>query len=453
MIDGQSLYSSPTFEVFPNASVTHPNGDEYYNPTGLIAHVISTPTEFVPSPEPMYNLNPGPFTGFSIQTYSDYMKEQKHGRSMSKNKEAFYNKVITTVCPVRTEKKAGLIGLEIECEGTKLFTAPFKYWACHEDGSLRPYKGGTPVEYVLREPLDLPELKTALKYLDVKLKESGSSVHLSSRTSVHVHINVQKNTLRELYCFILLYLIFEEVLVDWSGPERAGNLFCLRAKDSEFYIQMLEGCLKNESFREWKEDFRYSACNVASVPKFGSLEFRSLRGTVDISLIETWVSVLLHLRQKSLTYDNPIEIVEDFNRLGPLPFFASIFDNGLRDLFSGTKDLSGKLWDGLRMMRDVAYSCQWNPPLKKDEATPEEVSDHQGQGCHFPGVHSEDMVPTPFGVKKVFRRGPYSDSHGYTIKDDEGGDFKDFVLPAHHLGYFTMTDTGHWYLCDVRELD
>lgn len=464
--------------VLPGHSLSAGN-ETYTNDTPLIAHVTPTPggflvvkyTETYPSPEPMYSLGPEStlqssmtvyeYTGSTVYVdsnspdYSDIFDREK--RPM-KSKEAFYNRVMTSVCPIRTEKKAGLVGLEIECEGTKLFNTPFKYWTCHEDGSLRSYKGSPPVEYVLREPLDPPELMKALNYLDQKLKEAGSSVHLSSRTSVHVHINVQKMTLRELYCFILLYMIFEEVLVDWSGPERAGNLFCLRAKDSEYYIQMLESVLKDESFRLWKEDFRYSACNVASVPKFGSLEFRSLRGTVDMGLIETWVSVLLHLREKSLTYDNPVDIVEDFNRLGPLPFFTSVFDKTeLRNLFSGTKDLSGKLWDGLRMMRDVAYSCKWNPPLKKTQDEPEEKeevrNDFHGHVLNIPGVHHEDTVDTPFGEKRVFRRGRYDKNCSYTVKDSIDGEVQDLILPAFHYGYFTMTDNGHWYVCDVREED
>ena len=280
--------------------------------------------------------------------------------------ELFYNRTIPNLVSIRGGRKSGRIGLEIECEGTKLFNTPFKWWYAKSDGSLRAVGEEQPVEYVLKQPLDLADLNTALHYLDAQLKNAKSHVMQSTRTSVHVHVNVQDMTLRQLYCYILLYIIFEEILVDWSGEQRAGNLFCLRAKDSEFYIRMLEDVLKKSSLQDWREEVRYSSCNVASVTKFGSLEFRSMEGTVNIQRIMTWVELLLFLRDKSLTYDNPVEIVEEFNRLGPLPFFAHIFDvPRFRNLFASVPGLSGKLWDGLRLMRDVAYSCDWVKPLPK----------------------------------------------------------------------------------------
>lgn len=280
------------------------------------------------------------------------------------SKEAFYNQKITSV--VGLPRVSGDIGLEIECEGNNLFRSPFQYWSCHEDGSLRGQGSNTPVEYVLKVPLKREDIRSALQYLDVKLKEAGSKVIKSQRTSVHVHVNCQKLTIRELYCYLCLYMIFEELLVEWSGPDRVGNLFCLRAKDSEFYVSMLESVLKNGNFKMWKDEYRYSSCNVSSILKFGSLEFRSMAGTVDVNVIDTWVSILWMLKQAAEEYDNPIQIVEEFINIGPLPFFKKIFkDKIYRDLFEGRQGLSGKLWDGLRLMRDVAYSCEWNPPLPK----------------------------------------------------------------------------------------
>lgn len=288
--------------------------------------------------------------------------------------EHFYNKPLNRIIGLGL-KQDGMIGLEIECEGTQLFTTPFKYWACHQDNSLRAVKDHQPVEYVLSKPLDPPEIKKALEYLEQKLKQAGSSVVHSNRTSVHVHINCQKLTVRQLYCFILMYIIFEEVLIDWCSPERAGNLFTLRAKDSDYYITLLEAALKQSNFRSWTEHVRYAACNVASIPKFGSLEFRALKGTVDIELITTWINMLLNIMDQSLKYDNPIQIVEEFTQIGPLPFFRKIFSHDkLRSLLELQTGLSGKLWDGLRMMRDVAYTVEWLPPQKKKESTNQEQS-------------------------------------------------------------------------------
>lgn len=318
----------------------------------------------------------------------------------SDDKEEFYNRALSRLIAFKGGKQKGLIGLEIEVEGKALFTAPFKYWVCHNDGSLRETDGHPPQEYVLKEPLSYDEVTNALRYLEGKLKEAGSSVVLSNRTSVHVHINCQDMTLKELYCYVLFYLIFEEVLVDWAGPERAGNLFCLRAKDSQYYIEMLESVLKKGSFKDWREDVRYAACNVASIPKFGSLEFRALRGTVDINLIQTWIKILLVLKDKAAEYESPIDIVEDFNQLGPLPFFRQTFarEEVIRNALGSTSNLSAKLWDGLRMMRDVAYCIDpWKKSLPK-KSTEEESQVNNQQ------LVVMDIIQTPWGPKDIRRK-------------------------------------------------
>lgn len=304
-----------------------------------------------------------------LNSLANYILQSKKEPEMTpKDIEFFYNRRISQVVNFKSGLLKGDIGLEIECEGTHLFNSPFSYWTCHADGSLRETGGHPPIEYVLKAPLPVPEVKEALEYLSSKLKEAGSKLVKSNRTSVHVHVNCQQLTIRELYCFLCMYLIFEELLVDWSGPERAGNLFCLRAKDSGFYINMLEGAIKNQSFKQWREDFRYSACNVASITKFGSLEFRSMQGTVNVEEIQTWVEILMMIKNVSLEYDNPIDIVEEFTTIGPLPFFKKIFKHDeFRKLFERVDGLSGKLWDGLRLMRDVAYCCEWKPYIKKKQ--------------------------------------------------------------------------------------
>lgn len=346
-----SIYSSLAPPPLPLPTSTSPHWTTLYEPSALSSEQWTHAFGSVPlpsSPEEMY-VTP-------------------NWKNKMKDSELFYNKELKAVVAFRNGIHSGEIGIEIECEGTDLFTIPFKWWTCHEDGSLRETHGHKPVEYVLRVPLSVEKAREALVYLDSKLKETKSKVINSQRTSVHIHVNCQKMTIRQLYCYICLYMIFEEILVDWSGPERAGNLFCLRAKDSEFYVGMLENVLKNNSLKNWRDEYRYSACNVASINKFGSLEFRSMQGTVDIQLIQLWIDILVLLKEQALTYDNPIDIVDEFTSIGPLPFFKKIFkDKKLRQLFESVPGLSGKLWDGLRLMRDIAHCCEWKPPIKKKQ--------------------------------------------------------------------------------------
>ena len=132
------------------------------------------------------------------------------------------------IASIRSREKQGLIGIEIECEGTNLphnaFPTPAP-WAPHQDGSLR----GEACEFVLAEPRQHSTIRNDLGILSRYLAKA--TLKFSNRTSVHVHINVQQLTLVQLYNLICLYAIFEDALVKFSGDaDRDGNLFCLKLR-------------------------------------------------------------------------------------------------------------------------------------------------------------------------------------------------------------------------------
>lgn len=278
---------------------------------------------------------------------------------------------------LKAVKQNGQIGIEIECEGSKLWNKPIQYWTCHEDGSLRNSTGGEngqPLEYVLQKPLDRPDVSKALSYLCSKLKAHGSVVdELSPRTSVHVHINCQQLTMKQIVQFVCLYLIFEDALVRWSGPDRIGNLFCLRAKDAEYFTDILEEAVRTENYNQlFDENFRYMSCNMTSLGKFGSLEFRSLRGTVDQEIIEKWVDILLELQKIALSYGSPAELADDIRRQGVFQFYRSLKNSVLPPLvgqFSCREEFEMSLKQGYKLMRDVAYSVKWKAALPVTKET------------------------------------------------------------------------------------
>lgn len=383
-----------------------------------------------------------PSQGLSLQEMvNNSLKRNKY--DMDKDKEEFYNRKLSRAMAFKHGKTKGDIGLEIECEGTHLFRTPFKFWSCHEDGSLRSQGDHLPVEYVLKAPLPKDQVRPALEYLAEKLKEAKSKIIHSTRTSVHVHVNCQDMTIRELYCYLGLYMILEELLVEWSGPDRAGNLFCLRAKDSDFYVKMLESVLKDKNFKSWRDDYRYAACNVASIPKFGSLEFRSMKGTVDTETIATWVDLLWHIKQVAGTYDNPIEMVEDFVTIGPLPFFRKVFpDPKVRSLFDNIQGMSGKLWDGLRLFRDVAYTVDWKKPLEKK--SPEEENEVEAFRYRAGDVYP---IPNTDQTRIVEAR-----DHGtYTVTDEWYGSRRSYRIPNEHVLYYVRNEeTADYLIVDVR---
>ncbi|MNQ15745.1 putative amidoligase enzyme [compost metagenome] len=254
----------------------------------------------------------------------------------------------------RKYKTDGDVGIEIEVEGTRLPKLD-KYWKNEHDGSLR---GPENIEYVLDRPMSLKDARIALKYLSVQYNKYDSNVHDSVRAGVHVHINVQDLNIIELYNFMTLYLILEEVLVKHCGPTREGNLFCLRAGDADFVLSALQNAVECKNFRSLVTDqLRYSSMNVKALGTYGSLEFRAMRGTRDLELIYNWAAVLLNLREVAKRYASPDKIIEGFSEGEALTFLQNALGAHVEDYICD--GFERMLCDGMRRAQDVAYCVDW----------------------------------------------------------------------------------------------
>lgn len=257
----------------------------------------------------------------------------------------------------------GTVGLEIEIEGNKLphenmTPSP---WMYHADNSLR---GDDTGEYVLSKPVEFDEVSKSLQSLWAVFKKMGSRLDDSNRTSVHVHLNVQPFFLNRLTSFMALYFTVEEVLTEWCGEHRVGNLFCLRAKDAPAIISQIRRFIRMNMEAPLKEHLHYSAMNANAIIKFGSLEFRTLRGVSDPNIIEEWVGILKRLYDLSADYKDPRDICGLFSGVGPLDFFeevmgkkAAVIRNGIS--FSN-EQLTDSMFEGIRLAQDLCYARDWS---------------------------------------------------------------------------------------------
>lgn len=254
----------------------------------------------------------------------------------------------------RKYKTAGDVGIEIEVEGERL---PYmeKFWKNEEDGSLR---GPETREYVLAEPMKLVDAKVALDHLDFRYQQCKTEVYDSVRAGVHVHVNVQDLNIIQLYNFMVLYLVLEEVLVKWCGPYREGNLFCLRAGDADYLLGELQNAVTNKRFDRLHSDgLRYASMNVKALGTYGSLEFRAMRGTRDLNLIYKWAEVLVGLREVAKNYDSPEKIIEGFSEFEAKGFLANVL--GVNAKLFACEGYERMLSDGMRRAQDVAYCVDW----------------------------------------------------------------------------------------------
>lgn len=252
-------------------------------------------------------------------------------------------------------KRNGIFGLEIEVEGANLPMIESKVWKQERDNSLRNDKGDS-WEYVLKNPLEYDKVEEALDELAKAFKDSKAKPFFSYRTSVHAHVNVQEFTKPQLSTFLYLSHLFENALVEYCGEVRAGNRFCLRSEDAEAQVENLENFIMKKGFNiPNKNVCKYAAINIAPVAEYGSVEFRSMRGTIDKKVLLPWITMLNELREASLKFNSPKEVAQKIQEDGFLGLFTFVFSKASQKLLK---------YPNLEHDVEYAYSRMLNIPFK-----------------------------------------------------------------------------------------
>jgi hypothetical protein len=251
----------------------------------------------------------------------------------------------------------GLFGVEIEAEGHNLPTFLKPYWRVDDDPSLKAGFEGR--EYVMPKPSSLEGVREALNFLDRAYIDNETTVEETITSGVHVHVNVQDMTPKELFTFITTYFILEELLVTYCGPSREGNHFCLRAKDAEWIIhELIEVAINRKLKRLDTDTLRYCSLNVYSLFKYGSIEFRAMRGTRDLDAIYEWVEILARVREASLEFKQPSDVLSSMSYNGEEVFVRRILGDKA-DFFLRNPHLERMVREGARIVQPLAYAVDW----------------------------------------------------------------------------------------------
>ncbi len=218
-----------------------------------------------------------------------------------------------------------MLGVEFENETKEPFSHPtVKNWAFHNEGSLRHYG----FEYVLNEPMNIADTREAIHRLFKWIDQRKGIIPLTNsiRTSTHVHFDVTKWNYIDLLRFVIVYWILEDVLSSFCGETRKGNLFCLRLKDATYtqntiaeYLSRGE-CLPKAITHN---DYRYSSVNFSSVTKFGSIEFRLMRGVDNAKEACSWIDILEKIKEYSFKFNTPLDVREAFLKKHDAASYAS----------------------------------------------------------------------------------------------------------------------------------
>jgi hypothetical protein len=216
------------------------------------------------------------------------------------------------------------------------------------------------MELVLHTPIKREHLNKALDEAYKYLEEA--QCRDSHNCSVHVHINCQQLTIKEIVTFASLYYILEPLLLEVCGRHRQGNLFCLsilNASGSSFALENISKGIFDIDINAHK----YAALNLGALLKYGSLEFRAMRFPITQKEMTRWVKILLEIK------DSALKIVAEegdlpsmFSQLGLRNFVNTVVPT-LREAIDIPKALRSNLirdqtMDSLREIQTAIYNEQ-----------------------------------------------------------------------------------------------
>lgn len=270
------------------------------------------------------------------------------------------------------EPLKGLLGIEIEAEGRGMNAVQTKYWRSENDGSLRGDYPYSRAEFVLNAPIDPKEVVPALQELVKALPEA--EFDFSYRTSVHVHVNVQELTHAQIMSFVYTYLLLEEPLMTYCGKGRKANRFCLRLGDAEGLMDTLKKVAATASYHDCDDNIRYSSINLAALMKYGSLEFRGMRGNIEIPVIHTWTRALMALREYAIKQESPNSVKTHIEKVGSKEFMLGVLGAELNKVFTYPRVLKD-MAKSYSISLDLPYAYQVEKGEKPKPLAPEKAKE------------------------------------------------------------------------------
>jgi hypothetical protein len=256
------------------------------------------------------------------------------------------------------EHKGNLFGVELELEGRNvgLRDVATRGWNRHEDGSLR----GEAIEYTTAGAKSLDESKQLVTDLFNKFEKNKVVFNDSIRTSTHVHLNFCDKPIKQAINFFSLFTVIEEVLQHYSGEDRKGNLFCIGTRDADGIIGILASGIARGSLDGFAGDrYKYAACNLSTLYKFGTIEVRTMRGATSAEQVNRWLDILNDMYEYSIRMVSPAELVNSLSILTAEGLLRSVFkpENYVELMKSWPKiyNLHQSLMEGARLIQLYAY--------------------------------------------------------------------------------------------------
>lgn len=199
------------------------------------------------------------------------------------------------------------VGVEVELEFVhQPYLPALAHWEATHDGSLRFFG----VEFV-SEILNGPLLLAALDELSEYLQEANGLYfrRRSSRTSMHVHVDISGLTRKQIRRFVALYLLYERALYTIAGRKRENNVHCIPVWKHSYtvsrYMEIIRKFKQNKELKvnsshKGAEDIMYSGIGMGKWNKYSTIEFRLFGGWLSSEDTLEKINLLLSLKTASL---------------------------------------------------------------------------------------------------------------------------------------------------------
>ena len=253
------------------------------------------------------------------------------------------------------------VGIELEYEHfakEKLLETDLviNKWYLADDPSLRA--GGMEL---ISQVLLPGTISSALDEARQVIQKSGARSHM--RCGIHVHLNMTDVTIKQLWNLLVLYVLAEPSIFKQYADGRETSHFCVplwcnaafaqtmytdinmlrvgiennkrpQKRAIQFDLEqpieadeiqaLVAGQLRGRGIREPKRNrqlgifscIKYSALNLRPLISLGSIEFRQHPATTDMNKVRKWIDFLMHLRTVATGYDDPLTILDDYERGG-----------------------------------------------------------------------------------------------------------------------------------------
>lgn len=231
-----------------------------------------------------------------------------------------------------------IVGLELETENCPLDIESYENIGLplgidvKTDNSLRTVNGNAAYEFITKPTMT----KNVLSTLDSFFQKTGfKEDNYSDRCSVHVHVNCCDMTFEQVAAVALIYTVVEQILFEFvnekqgdkEGWSRDTNIYCVPWNQCRDHLNLVYNFTQSPltALGRWQ---KYTALNLIPLTRLGTMEWRHMHGTADMTKITRWLNIIgaIYKHAKETPFE---ELIKDIQGLNTVSHYGKFFDTVL----------------------------------------------------------------------------------------------------------------------------